>query len=865
MTSKKLLSVMLALVFALSLCVALPVSADGVTATVGGASVADGGQISAVSTVVLTLPEAVADLTAVTFSEQAKKTTTTAADGSTVEAYYPWYARNFEGTLSNDNTTLTVVFERGDISSNSTYKFEFDTDVEAEGAEYTFNFITKAEVTATGETVYYAENFSRYKSNVANDLDMGGFAASGTQPHNLAPILKIRGWVGSVGGGYTMVMTYDDAPALKMYGNGNNFLNLGTNPEYSAPLSALTHTGESTAEFKLADVTKWADFNGITITSADGLTLDVYVETVAKSINADKDFAAGSSTKIGSKTYASTDKAGGWHTLKYVTTTTYTANSSAYSKTLLKVILDDTVIWATNGADAITMPAYQHGSGGGGGVAGFNKAVAALPSNVTQVDFSQLWAAAGSTSLYVRYAEYKDYVAPAPALVSTANNYAESDSISWTFDQPIALTSLTKDSVLLERQTPDGSAWKKMDGSAFASVNGNTVTVTFEEGDLTAGLNYRIKLATGVTSAEGAAWAGTTDYITFTAKVQDHYYMNENFEQYMVGYSYSGAETEPYPFYYNYGWHGNSASGTQTKEGVQVDATGDKYLYLYGIDKVKSWRYNQAYAMALPEGEAGHRGIITYTLGFIGTAGSIFDVSGIGVSPSADGTWTISYRHIEVGSNDPNNKQIERYTALDTYETGDTLFDGSEKHTITIDRENHDEYLAGTYRSITTIYGVTIDGVAVEGIPATGLRLPYSFYQDDTVLVNRPSSKSGGNIVFMLHGGADGQSHACIYGISYRDAIAVDAAATADALTFTVKNDTTASISAIPVLAVYDGTDFVRVDGLNATATTIAAGATETFTKTITSDESGYTYKFMLLDSKDSLKPLWYATKGTIQ
>ena len=861
MTSKKLLSAFLALVFSLSLFVALPVSADGVTATVGGVPVADGGQISAVSTVVLTLPEAVADLTAVTFSEVLKDGTST-------------YARNFDGVLSNDNKTLTVTFERGDISSNSTYKFDFDTDSTADGAEYTFNFVTTAEVTAAGETVYYAENFERYKSNAANDLDMGGFSAAGTQPHNLVPILKLRGWVGAAGNGYTKVMPdYNGAPALKMYANGNNFLNLGTNPEYSAPLSGLTHTGESTVEFQLANVQKWADFGGITITSADGLTLDVYVETTAKALNGDNYFVledVANDTKdvvhrkIGSKTYASTDAANGWHTLKYVTTTVYKANSSGYTKTLLKVILDDTVIWATNGADAISMPASSHGSAGGGGVAGFSKAVAALPSNATQVDFVQLWSAAGSTNLYVRYAEYKDYVAPAPVLVSSANNYAESDSVSWTFDQPISLASLTKDSVLLERQTPDGSAWKKMDGSAFASVNGNTVTATFGDGDLTAGLNYRIKLATGVSSAEGAAWAGSTDYITFTAKTQDHYYMNENFEQYMVGASYAGAATEPYPFYYNYGWHGNSASSSQTKEGIQVDASGDKYLYLYGIDKVKSWKYNNAYAMALPEGEASHRGIITYTIGFIGTAGSVFDVSGIGVSPSADGTWTISYRNTEVGANNPNDKQYDRYTALDTYATGDTLFDGSEKHTITIDRENHDEYIAGTYRSITTIYGVTIDGVAVEGIPATGIRLPYSYYQDDTLLFNRGSSKSGGNIAFMLHGGADGQSHACIYGISYRDAIEVDTAATASQLSFAVKNITNAAISAIPVLAVYDGNDLVRVDGLNAAATAIAAGATETFTKTISGDDSGYTYKFMLLDSKDGLQPLWYATKGAI-
>lgn len=156
MTSKKLLSALLALVFALSLFTALPVAAEGtVTATANGTAIQSGDTIPAVSTLVFTLPNAIADLATVTFEEIQKGK---AASG--------WATRLFDGEVSGN--TLTVDFALGDLAMNSQYRFTFP------GVAEPFTFVTAA----TADSYYIYDNFDRYQEN-------NSIAAAGTDATEL--------------------------------------------------------------------------------------------------------------------------------------------------------------------------------------------------------------------------------------------------------------------------------------------------------------------------------------------------------------------------------------------------------------------------------------------------------------------------------------------------------------------------------------------------------------------------------------------------------------------------------------------------------------------------------------------------------
>lgn len=134
MTSKKLLSVMLALVFSLSLFVALPVSAaDGtLTATVGGSAISSGAAIPANSTIVFTVPYALTD------SDVAENVVFEESDKATTVA---WNVRTFSYTLAGD--TLTVAFPTGTLAMNGSYRFTFK-DPTATGSDVVFAFTTTA-------------------------------------------------------------------------------------------------------------------------------------------------------------------------------------------------------------------------------------------------------------------------------------------------------------------------------------------------------------------------------------------------------------------------------------------------------------------------------------------------------------------------------------------------------------------------------------------------------------------------------------------------------------------------------------------------------------------------------------------------
>ncbi|MBE7041353.1 MAG: hypothetical protein E7400_05245 [Ruminococcaceae bacterium] len=881
MTSKKLLSAVLALMLMMSFMTALPVSADGVTATVGGVAVADGGQISAASTVVLTVPSDVTSKDMVTFYEKSKTPTTSGGTD------YPWFKRNFDGTL--EGQTLTVTFERGDISSNSAYKFEFDTNSETEGAEYSFNFVTVPEVDKDGNTVYFAENFSRYtwETNADHDFKYAGWNTN-SLPYNMDPIRKGRTWIGgsdsTVYSGVIADGSGNQYMKVSVSGSSDKFSQFGINPQYSGVVNSLSHLGQLTVRFKPAEIkaNKTIDIAGVAInmgvdSDTGSVTWSVYGETTYKNPGSDNTFDASKHKLLATKTYASTEAALVEHTLSMITDTTLTAAGAA-SRNLLQLTLDDDVIWSTNAEEPFSFATTATGASGKG-VPWASSLTTSVPNatNLFNVTYG---------GMYVYYAEYMDYQVSPLVLRNSANNYTTTGEISWTFDQDVSVSSAV-DGVVLQRQTVDGTGWKDMNmDSTFLSLGADkkTLIASFEDGDLTPGMKYRVKLTTDVKSNMGGFLTAETAFAEFTAQEDSkHVIMSANFEQYQVGGTYQGDTRETvYPFGVHYGWTGNSAAKPNNyTEGLWEDATGDRYINLTSFNSpIKSWDYSNAYAKALPDDALSHRGISTVKLAISGKTGSLADTFGVGFQATGDakGTWNIYYRSGPVSLNGKPLDNIEDYTLLGTYETGDTLFDGTEKHVVEIDSEVYIAYIEGANRAIRTLYGIIIDGnpVCVSAI-GTGKVMPYSQQWGDGVMYGGALRLGHGNVPFALSrvpvstdestGTTTYSSDALnIFEVSYRDAIEVDAEATASALTFTVKNDTSASVSSvIPVLAVYDVNGLVRVDGLNAEATAIAAGATETFTKAITSDDSGCTYKFMLLDSAENLKPLWYATKGTIE
>ena len=293
MTSKKLLSALMALVFALGMFTALPVSADGVTATVGGVAVADGGQICATSTVVFTVPADVTDLDMVTFYEKSKTPTSGTTD-------YPWFKRNFDGSL--EGQTLTVIFERGDISPNSTYKFEFDANADAEGAEYSFNFVTIPEVDANGAKVYFADNFSRYTWTTDADRNFQ-YANWGTNslPYNLDPLRKTRTWIGTSSVYSGIKVNSSGTQFFSIFSNNAKYGQFGINPQYSATVNSLNHTGNTKIQFVTNSLSNIIDFAGLAITQAQDaesgvVTWSVYGENTAKNPTGDTTFDAAAHT-----------------------------------------------------------------------------------------------------------------------------------------------------------------------------------------------------------------------------------------------------------------------------------------------------------------------------------------------------------------------------------------------------------------------------------------------------------------------------------------------------------------------------------------------------------------------------------------
>jgi len=871
-SGKKLFSVLLALVFMLSLMTALPVSADGITVTVDGQPYVAGSKICAVSTVVLNLPEPVAAATNITFWEQSK---TPATAGGTD---YPWFQRNCTGSLNGDGDTFTVTFARGDISSNSTYKFEVETDSTSDGAEYTFTFSTSPEVDSEGRTIYFAENFKRYRGT-GTDINFNpnsNGALGNILPYNLDPFSKGYGYVGSGGSGYFYCGIKDDATRgriVQTFANGGQLANYGINPQYSAVVNSLSHTGELTIEFAPGKVYNNPDtatnpqaigIAGLWLVPAKDattgvVTVSVYGEHTNHVTNSYYGkFSLTNCTLLTTVTFDTEAAYLAKHKISMVTDATQTATGVS-TRQLIRVILDDETIFSQGDDGSFTFGASQAGNDGKG-----TPWQSSLTDKINRTilytnDF-------GNTYLYSM--EYKDFFAEDMNLTSFVNNYAENGTLSWTFDQEVAAGSV-ENGLVFERKTPGTDTWRTMEIAPFLSRSADkkTIIATFDNGDLTVGCDYRVKLTTDATTALGGALLAGTDYTTFTA-ANPHYYMSENFEQYPVGYSYAGSPSEPAPFVYRYGWHGNTAARQQSNEGIYEDANGDKYLHLLTSGTVKTWCFDDSYAASLPAGEDGHRGILTFTIGFDDVTGSLLDVAGVGISPKEDGSFSISVRNAKIGYIDPNNLQMSSYEEIGTYTSGKAAFDATEKLTVSIERE----VLKKATGWKNTIYSITVNGTAIGDIPATGLVLP-SLGVGEGIMYNSSAITWSDNPIFMYHGvGPDTSvtpqksrsSYVRIYDISYCDALAVDAAQSGTTLSFTVKNETESTIAAIPVLAIYNGDDLVRVDGLNSAATSVAAGATQTFNKSVTAGEAGYSYKFMLLDSKASLMPLWYATHGTI-
>ncbi len=409
---KRIISLLLSTLLLIS-AVAFTVSAAEITVKVDGEAYVPGAKICAVSVVELTLPEAVGNLGAVTFWELSKIPTTSGGTD------YPWYKRNFDGVLSADKQTLTVTFTRGDISSNSTYKFEVETNSASDGAEYSFTFSTKPEVDSDGHTIYFAENFSRYRWTMGREQNFSATLPDGnTMPHNLDPVRKGYGYTGFAGaadyvGSYAAIL--DDTTqitggargrVLRTFANATQLINFGINPQYSAVVNSLQHVGKLTVTFETLALNQHLGFAGLWIAQSEDattgkVTWSVYGETTCHATNSYyAAFNAANCQLLTTKVFdSSADVLLKKHTISLLTEATQT-QAGVSTRTLAEVTLNGETIWKQGPDGYFTFAASQAGDDGKGTPWQSSLTTPITRSNLVANDNGQI---------FIYYMEYKDH------------------------------------------------------------------------------------------------------------------------------------------------------------------------------------------------------------------------------------------------------------------------------------------------------------------------------------------------------------------------------------------------------------------------------------------------------------------------
>lgn len=282
---------------------ALPESGT-LSATVNGSAISSGDTIPADSTIMFTVPYALANDEAVTtnvvFEESNKAATVT------------WNLREFSYELDGD--TLTVVFPLGTLAMNGSYRFTFK-DPAGVGADQLFAFTT----TAVGGYAMY-DNFDRYPVGVMRDASKNETVA--WRPYATSYLSTAAGHLNSK----TEIVKVNNDSVLRMTIDPQYFYeNLVTYVTgFSASFSDRYVKGITEVEFQIAPVNANTIFEmaGIGIVATSDTQYKVYAKTTYQAINSTSySFKLEDWTELGVVSFGSKAERDAKHTLSFVTTT----------------------------------------------------------------------------------------------------------------------------------------------------------------------------------------------------------------------------------------------------------------------------------------------------------------------------------------------------------------------------------------------------------------------------------------------------------------------------------------------------------------------------------------------------------------
>ena len=864
MTSKKLLSALLALVFALSLFTALPVAAEGtVTATANGTAIQSGDTIPAVSTLVFTLPNAItqADLaTAVTF-EEIKKGKAAPAAGEA------WAKREFDGVV--DGNTLTVNFELGDLSMNSQYRFNFVALGES------FTFVTNAKV----DGYYINENFDRYPAHER-------IPASGTD----ATELDTPWWLG--------VKFYSRSTPAMIRENGDSYMLLtdaaGADETRSgcgsvafdnryAPASTAEEAnywgdGKYVAKYEFAiagNPSSGYDIGPFTIkTDSDGKTR-LYLRT--------KEIPTGSSVPNGTGTYvalgvelASPSNTLTKHTLEYTEELSW---SWEYMRRVLSVKFDGKKVNLplAEGATSIGYSAQQNDNN-------YSAAYHPIEQNNKKglnyiFSVGNKFASANltegiqqPTNLAVYSYSYADYV-PEPLTVSatTASGTAISPvgSLTFTFSEAINAATLATGMVFEEDALGTGT-WAGRACNYALGADGKTLTVTFDEGDLAPNSNYRFRFTTAIGSAEASLAEETT--FTYSTTAYGDYYVYDTFDRYKewtlpTSPSCEATQLSDTPWYLGIKRYGRVGVAFAKVEGdtvLRVSSTSGPT----NTDNYGCVSYNNAYSPVV--GAMGsHTTVTEIEFTMAGNTTSVYEFGGIVIRTDAEtGKTGLYYR---------TKDNIWGHQSTIAEDTVSLNFDVTTPNAVAA---RH------TIKYVQTIDAADPRSRVFEKIWFDDVEVPMA----GPVYVRYTGSEYGqgaGEDIVNLGGQPNlcqlftatnnmasdsvpaGQQQSTVMDVySYKCSpagvnVTIAAGATAQAKSITIANNSGEAFTGVIALAVYDGDTLVGLDGL-ATTETVTNGQELTITRTVADAANGNTYKVIVLNNKNAVQPVGAAYAGII-
>ena len=751
MTSKKLLSALLALVFTLSLFTALPVSAAGVTATVNGNATASGATIPAVSTIVFTLPTAItqADLaTAVTF-EEIKKGKAAPAEGEA------WAKREFDGVV--DGNTLTVNFELGDLSMNSQYRFNFVTLGES------FTFVTNAKV----DSYYINENFDRYPAHER-------IPAAGVDPTEL----DTPWWLG--------VKLYSRSTPAMIRENGDSYMLLTDGSSSSenrsagsvafdnryAPASTANEVnywgdGKYVAKYEFAiagNPSSGYDIGPFTIkTDNDGKTR-LYLRTNSIPNGSLVTNGTGTYVALGVELASPTDTLTR-HTLEYTEELCW---GMEYMRRVLSVKFDGKKVNLPLAESATSIGYNAYNSSGAyhpieqNNLKGLNYVFSVAnrfdSANVTE-GIQQ------PANLAVYSYSYADYV-PEPLTVSatTASGTAISPvgNLTFTFSEPINAATLATGMVFEEDQLSSGT-WKKRACAYELDGEGTTLTVSFDEGDLVPNSNYRFRFTNAVAS-DSAALAAETIF-TYKTTAYGNYYIYDTFDRFPANTSITAPGTSPTELDAPW-WQGIKRYGRMMPTFVREG--NDTFMRIKSAgtdsDMMGAVSYDNAYAPAYT-GNGPHKTVTEVSFAIAGNSSSIYEINGLVIRTDAEtGQTGLYYRKSGILGGEYHANVPASTTSLNYPIASPT--DQKVTHTLKL-VQTYDN----TAPQKRTIHHIIFDGVEVP-MPNGDIKVELQYWasgQMEEAVINYTGGNGRGHVFSVINSFASANATAGVLGYSEMD------------------------------------------------------------------------------------------------